>query len=93
MPFEFSHAAWTRSNSGVEAPNITDIIRLTNRVSQWAISSIVSAADPVKLLKHFIDIAYVKTRSLFAALTFRLHLNITISKLLLVLLKLFKIHL
>jgi hypothetical protein len=61
MPYEFSHAAWTRSNSKDQAPNITDIIRLTNRVSQWAISVIVSVMDnTAKLLKHFIEIAYVR---------------------------------
>ncbi len=59
MPYEFSHTAWTRKNSGDEAPNITDIIRLTNRVSQWVISAVVASTAPEKLLKHFIEIAYV----------------------------------
>lgn len=58
MPYEFSHAAWTRSNSASKAPNITDIIHFTNRLSQWVISAIVTE-NTTKLLGHFIEIAYV----------------------------------
>jgi hypothetical protein len=62
LPTEFIGQAWNSADKESRAPNITNMIRRSNNVSQWVEATILSASNRRKIVRtaeKFIKVAGV----------------------------------